>query len=213
MVSVVKRSVDYLADPLLVRRIQERLGVKLVADGKLADTPPSPVDAKHHLQPRRGGGDAGAAGSAANGLVNGYRWLSSKTRKRVKTSESASPESSPEPTSDIVVETYSLLNILFRLATELGHEPFYITYFPFLMWNTDTAMGRHTVVIWCFSMYVGQACKALFKWKRPSCPPAIRLVTNPALETEYGLPSTHATVATTVPFYHLYFLYHRYNVS
>jgi membrane-associated phospholipid phosphatase len=113
----------------------------------------------------------------------------------------------------MVVEIYPLLNIFFRLATELGHEPFYITYFPFLVWNADTALGRHTVMVWCISMYVGQACKVLFKWKRPACPPAIRLVTNPVLETEYGLPSTHATVATTIPFYSLYFLYYRYNLS
>jgi sphingosine-1-phosphate phosphatase 1 len=209
-ISISRRAVDYLRDPFLVRRIQEQLGVKQIADHNGFSDAPSP--------PRRPGSDdeasgagsgvSAAASAAGNGLVNGYRWLSSKSRKRVKSPESSSPAS-----SEMVVEIYPLLNIFFRLATELGHEPFYITYFPFLVWNADTALGRHTVMVWCISTYVAQACKALFKWKRPACPPAIRLVTNPVLETEYGLPSTHATVATTVPFYSLYFLYYRYNLS
>ena len=206
---------EYLADPHLVRQIQERLGVRQISDTDLAGTPPPHTPSPDAEQRRQSvGDDAGAvkaASVASNGLVNGYRWLSSKTRKRVKTPESTSPASSPEP-ANIVVETFPLFNIFFRLASELGHEPFYITYFPFLIWNIDTAMGRHVVVLWCVSMYVGQACKALFKRKRPPCPPAIRLVSNPLLETEYGLPSTHATVATTIPFYHLYCLHHRYNV-
>ena len=219
--SLLKRVVDYLADPFLVGRIQEQLGVKQIAEHNGFSDPAPPPKSLAGAKSGPGSDDEGiysggsvsaAASVAGNGLVNGYRWLSSKTRKRVKSPESTSPASSPEP-AEMVVEIYPLLNIFFRLATELGHEPFYLTYFPFLVWNADTTLGRHTVMIWCISMYVGQACKVLFKWKRPPCPPAIRLVTNPVLETEYGLPSTHATVATTVPFYSLYFFYHRYNVS
>lgn len=214
---MLRRITDYLGNPFLVRRIQEYLGVKQISEHNgFSDVSPPAVakpSSESEGEASGGSGVSAAASAAGNGLVNGYRWLSSKTRKRVKSPvESASPASSPEP-ADMVVETYPLLNIFFRLATELGHELFYITYFPFLIWNADTSLGRHTIVIWCFSMYVGQACKVFFKWKRPACPPAIRLVTNPVLETEYGLPSTHATVATTVPFYSLYFLYHRYNVS
>ena len=202
MSAAARRLVDYLGDPYLVRRIQERFGVQQIHSS--ADPPPHTTGTVH---------------SGGNGVVlnptDGYKWLASKTRRRLKhvrsdSSTSSTNSLSPEP--EIIVETYPVLNIFFRLASELGHEAFYITFFPFLFWNADTNLGRHIVLLWCSSMYVGQACKALFKWKRPACPPAIRIDTNPRLNTEYGLPSTHATVATTVPFYIAYFLNHRYYV-
>ena len=207
MGNTVRRARDYLRDPYLVRKIQERLGVKQVQASRERCQ-----DVKDPL--------------SENGIVlipkASFKWLANKTRKRVKCPNSspfaASPSSSPESEKsvhfpDIIVETLPVLNIFFRLATELGYEPFYITFFPFLTWNVDTSMARHIVVVWCCSMYLGQASKALFKWKRPSSPPAIRLENNPNLETEYGFPSTHAIVSTTVPFYIMYFLFHRYDVS
>ena len=184
-----------LSDPYLVRRIQERLGIKQILSStqELADG-----DTRNDAAPNR------------------LKWLARKSRKRLRppdqcNSNPSSSEESEKP--EIIVETFPVLNIFFRLASELGYEPFYITFLPFLIWNVDTMMGRHVVMMWCCSMYVGQACKALFKWKRPASPPAIRIENNPRLETEYGFPSTHATVATTIPFYIVYFLYHRYSVS
>lgn len=142
------------------------------------------------------------------------RWLATKRRKHLKPpgSSSVSPPSSPEP-EDIIVETIPVLDIFFHLATELGYEPFYITVIPFLVWNVDTFMTRHIIVLWIGSMYMGQACKALFKVKRPASPPAIRLEDNPNLETEYGFPSSHATVSTTIPFYFVYRGFLRYRAS
>ena len=192
----VRRVINHLGDPHLVRRIQERLGIKQIQN---------PADSESETSSQLYGKKREARNG--NGSV---AWFAGKTRKRVKHHD-YQLNASPEP--DIIVETYPVLNIFFRLASELGHEPFYITYFPFLLWNADTVLGRNTVILWCLSMYVGQAFKALFKMKRPSCPPAFRIDTNPVLDTEYGLPSTHATVATTVPFYTAYTLYHRYNVS
>lgn len=214
MGNTVRRTTAYLSDPYLVRRIQERFGIKQVLSSKEQEVK----------------GDPSLEGTAKvaskNGVVLnpavGLKWLASKTRKRMKHPDSSvtslSPSSSPEPEKavhfpDIVVETFPVLNIFFRLATELGYEPFYITFFPFLTWNVDTSMARHIVMIWCCSMYVGQASKAIFRCRRPSSPPAIRLENNPSLETEYGFPSTHAIVSTTVPFYITYFLFCRYNVS
>lgn len=154
-------------------------------------------------------------------------WLKSKgrVRKRIPTppprpqgsqeSNSLEPPSIENVASSqvIVVETIPFLDIYFRLATEVGYEPFYITFIPFLFWNVDTFLARHTIICWCMSMYIGQVFKQIFKIKRPASPPVIRLEQNPVLETEYGFPSTHATVGTTIPFCLLYHTVRRYQVS
>ena len=149
-------------------------------------------------------------------------WLKSniKVRKRLRSTPSPVPSrtASPEPENttptpvEVIVESYPLLDIYFRLAAELGYEPFYITFLPAMMWNVDSLVARHVVITWCLSMYIGQACKQLFKIRRPDSPPALRLEQNPDLETEYGFPSTHAIVSTIVPFYYLYSCFGRYEV-
>lgn len=133
---------------------------------------------------------------------------------------SSSPTTRTDPsienvarTQVMVVETIPILDIYFRLATELGYEPFYITFLPYIYWNVDTVVARWVVITWVLSMYVGQGAKQIFKLKRPSSPPAIRLEQNPALETEYGFPSTHATVATNIPFCIFYVVVRRYQVN
>ena len=207
MGNTVRRITDSLRDPHLVRKIQEQFGVRQIFPGadEVQDTPKSG-------QKRENGVLAAVNGSSLT-------WLASKKRKRLKHSTSptgaASPPSSPESEKahDIVVETLPVLDIFFRLATELGYEPFYITFIPFLIWNVDTTIARHIVIIWICSMYLGQASKALFQWRRPSSPPALRLENNPSLETEYGFPSTHAIVSTTVPFYIVYGSFFRYEAS
>ena len=166
--------------------------------------------------------------SDPNGTVAGtntIEWLKSniKVRKRLKSSPSPvhSRTASPEPAElitgavppvEVIVESYPLLDIYFRLAAELGYEPFYVTFLPAMVWNVDTLVARQVVILWCLSMYVGQACKQVFKLKRPDSPPALRLEQNPDLETEYGFPSTHAIVSTTIPFYYLYSCFGRYEV-
>jgi hypothetical protein len=165
-------------------------------------------------------------GTAVAGSAYSIEWLKSniKARKRLRSSPSPvhSRTASPEPESErnttsspieVIVESYPLLDIYFRLAAELGYEPFYITVLPAMIWNVDSQVARHVVIIWCISMYVGQACKQLFKICRPSSPPALRLEQNPDLETEYGFPSTHAIVSITIPFYYLYSCFGRYEVN
>ena len=157
-------------------------------------------------------------------------WLRRKTkhRHRIKSSPEASPSHSRTSSFDfdseihsafleplqveVIVESYPFLDLYFRLATECGYEPFYFIFIPFLFWNVDGFLAYNVIVLWSMSMYVGQACKQLFKWKRPANPPSFRLEQNPNLETEYGFPSTHATVATVMPFYILYGTYGRYEV-
>lgn len=151
-------------------------------------------------------------------------WLKSKVRRRIRTPplqhsprSSASPEPPDAPLEPapqvLVVETIPFLDIYFRLATELGYEPFYITFLPFIFWNIDSTVARSMIVTWAVSMYIGQSFKQLFKIRRPASPPAIRLEQNPSLETEYGFPSTHATVGTTIPFCLLYTTMNRYQVT
>ena len=218
MGNIVRTSVVYLRDPYLVRSIQERLGVKqIVSEPKVNGARVGGVSTTT--------GDHGVAnGPVANGHGGNLRWLTTKvkTRKRLKqpgpSSAATSPPSSPESEKsmqfpDIIVDTLPVLDIFFLLATQLGYEPFYITFMPFLIWNVDTTMARHTVLMWIGSMYIGQASKALFKWRRPSSPPTIRLENNPDLETEYGFPSTHAIVSTTVPFNIAYCAWVRYKAS
>ena len=203
----MKRVSDGLSDPRLVRSIQEWFGVKeIVAEEDAV-----------------GGGTVPRDETVRDEV--GFRWLTSKakTRKRLRHPGSLSgalpsPPSSPEfentlQRPEIVVETIPVLDIFFRLATELGYESFYITFIPFLVWNVDTTISRHIVTIWILSMYLGQASKALFRRNRPSSPPALRLENNPNLETEYGFPSTHAIVSTTVPFYIAYGAFNRYEAS
>ena len=205
MGNTLKHVIGVLKDPYTVRRIQERFGVKQVPYTEETDEVNDVVSKA-----------SGRSSTNANGAS--LTWLARKKKKRLCRPESSTDldnrtsSSEPEKVVEIVVETLPVLDIFFRLATELGYEPFYITFFPFLTWNVDTTMARHVVVIWCASMYLGQASKALFRQNRPSSPPALRLENNPNLETEYGFPSTHAIVSTTVPFYIAYYLFGHYMV-
>jgi membrane-associated phospholipid phosphatase len=217
MGNTVRAAIDYLQDPGLVRRVQERLGVKEIVSAKTADGDATKTESGGSVPTAGETPEAVANGLLAhgNGVAGGgnLRWLATKRRKRLRppASPHLSPPSSPEP-EEIIVETIPVLDVFFRLATELGYEPFYITVIPFLIWNVDTLVTRHIVVLWIGSMYMGQACKALFRVRRPASPPAIRLEVNPSLETEYGFPSSHATVSTTIPFYFAYRAFLRYNV-
>ena len=206
MGNTIRCSFTYLQDPKLVRRIQECLGVKQIHTGSKTSVDVAGGETTCHDQRWTNGAIRGEDGT---GLGGNLGWLATKRRKRLK---QLSPSSTPEP-EDIVVETIPMLDIFFRLATELGYEPFYITVIPFLIWNVDTFLTRHIIVLWIGSMYMGQACKALFRVKRPASPPVIRLEVNPTLETEYGFPSSHATVSTTIPFYFAYRAFLRYEAS
>ena len=242
MGSTLSNTVQFLRDPMLVRKFQELCGVQQVlqdrnlpiipeseTDTEIDDTDPSnSKDAKpgqKETQHRRGHSreSSGEYQSKLNG--NSLEWL--KRRHRIKSSPTPSPSHSRTSSLDseidpaifeplqteITVESYPLLDVYFRLATECGYEPFYITVLPFLFWNVDGMIARHASLLWGMSMYVGQACKQIFQWKRPANPPALRLEDNPNLETEYGFPSTHAIVSTVLPFYLLYGTYGRYEVG
>ncbi|XP_074092079.1 sphingosine-1-phosphate phosphatase 1 [Macrotis lagotis] len=86
---------------------------------------------------------------------------------------------------------------LFCLGTELGNELFYITFFPFWIWNLDAWVGRRLVIMWVLVMYLGQCAKDVIRWPRPASPPVIKLEV--LYNSEYSMPSTHAMSGTAIP--------------
>ena len=138
----------------------------------------------------------------------------SRSGSTVGTSSNTSPDEKtpPFPFPGHVVRTNPIVDVYFRCATEAGYELFYITMFPAMHYNVDTVLFRQMIILWSLSMYVGQALKAVFCWKRPPSPPVFRLEHNPTLDEEYGFPSTHAIVSTTTPFHLLFASYQRYSV-
>lgn len=90
------------------------------------------------------------------------------------------------------------LYYLFTFGTELGNELFYITFFPFCIWNVDAYVCRRLVVIWVWVMYLGQSTKDVIRWSRPASPPVVKV--EMFYNSEYSMPSTHAMSGTALPF-------------
>ena len=90
-----------------------------------------------------------------------------------------------------------LIYCLMEFGANLGSELFYISFFPFLLWNVDARLCRQLLIIWYPLMYFGQLLKDMIRWPRPGSP-AVRLEGN-RFELEYGMPSTHTIVGTCVP--------------
>uniref|UniRef100_A0A3Q3ELQ2 Sphingosine-1-phosphate phosphatase 1b n=1 Tax=Kryptolebias marmoratus TaxID=37003 RepID=A0A3Q3ELQ2_KRYMA len=98
---------------------------------------------------------------------------------------------------EFVIEN-RFLYYLFTFGTELGNEFFYITFFPFLMWNLDAFISRRLVIIWVWVMYLGQCTKDVVRWSRPASPPVVKV--EMFYNSEYSMPSTHAMSGTAIPF-------------
>ncbi|XP_056446946.1 sphingosine-1-phosphate phosphatase 1 [Gadus chalcogrammus] len=101
-----------------------------------------------------------------------------------------------------------LLYYLFTLGTELGNESFYITFYPFLMWNLDAFVGRRVVMVWVWVMFLGQCTKDLVGWQRPASPPVVKV--EMFYNSEYSMPSTHAMSGTALPFSLFFLTYGRW---
>ncbi|KAJ0009219.1 hypothetical protein NQD34_016634 [Periophthalmus magnuspinnatus] len=91
-----------------------------------------------------------------------------------------------------------ILYYLFTFGTELGNELFYITFFPFVMWNIDAFVARRIILVWVWVMYLGQCTKDLLGWSRPASPPVVKV--EMFYNSEYSMPSTHAMSGTAIPF-------------
>lgn len=116
--------------------------------------------------------------------------------------------------------TYKVRNkfwyYVFIIGTALGDEIFYATFIPFWFWNVDGAVGRRIIFVWSTCMYVGefycyfvvfvihnflydysgQGLKDIIRWPRPGYP--VEKLQN-KWGMEYGMPSTHAMVAVSIP--------------
>ncbi|XP_055053360.2 sphingosine-1-phosphate phosphatase 2 [Misgurnus anguillicaudatus] len=150
-----------------------------------------------------------------NGLVNGFKDGSVKTRRRKAehvNGTAASHDSNSNykidslqfddkikesPRSRYEVKNW-ILYVLFVASAMLGHEVFYITCLPCIHWNLDSFLCRRLVNVWVVVMYIGQAMKDILKLPRPPSPPVVKLETR--VDAEYGLPSTHAMAATAIFF-------------
>uniref|UniRef100_A0A1A8ESC0 Sphingosine-1-phosphate phosphatase 1 n=1 Tax=Nothobranchius korthausae TaxID=1143690 RepID=A0A1A8ESC0_9TELE len=98
---------------------------------------------------------------------------------------------------EFVIEN-RLLYYLFTFGTELGNEFFYITFFPFIIWNVEAFVGRRLIMVWVWVMYLGQCTKDVIGWSRPASPPVVKVEV--FYNSEYSMPSTHAMSGTAIPF-------------
>ena len=122
---------------------------------------------------------------------------------------------SPKPQEeDLEKSSFKINNqlyfILFHFGASLGNEIFYLIFFPLVHWNFDGTLMRQMAFVWHVAMWAGQALKDIICWPRPASPPVIKLESRYSLE--YGMPSTHATVGTVIPFSLLILLYRYYEV-
>lgn len=85
----------------------------------------------------------------------------------------------------------------FLLATELGHETFYIVFFTILLSSVSCTIGRHLYFLIALSSYIASSLKDIIRLERPSMPPCIHIAGCPK---EYGMPSTHAMFTLVLSF-------------
>jgi len=83
-----------------------------------------------------------------------------------------------------------LLDILFKVFTDLGSEPVYILIASLIFWCYDRRMGIRAIYVIIFSAYVALLAKILFGMPRP--PEYLHKVT----ENDFGFPSGHALVSS-----------------
>ncbi|XP_030072820.1 sphingosine-1-phosphate phosphatase 2 [Microcaecilia unicolor] len=174
----------YLQQTHLVVRFQRCCGLYLSYDG----------GTEHQHRRASANGDAPVAGT----------WPS-LAQQNGSGSQQKPTDRGPAP--KYIVKNY-ILYYLFRFAAALGQEIFYITFLPFTYWNIDPYVARRLINVWVVVMYIGQASKDLLKWPRPSSPPVVKLETR--VDTEYGMPSTHAMAATAISFTFLLAAMQRY---
>ena len=100
---------------------------------------------------------------------------------------------------------------IFTLGAKLGYELFYTLSFSFCFWHLDSWLCRRLMLVWAVLMYIGQASKEVIKIPRPTGEGVI--VLEPEYSLEYGLPSTHAVLALSMPIALAFNMIGRYDVS
>lgn len=182
----LRRLTDSLQDPEKVARFQQLCGVQSSPSHEERDTQKAAGDGPRHRH--------------QNGLVeNGAARCpeeEGEEKKKKKMQPLRRNSLTGEEGQHFIIRN-RLLYYLFCLGTELGNELFYISFFPFWIWNVDAQVGRRLIVIWVWVMYLGQCTKDLIRWPRPPSPPVLKLEV--FYNSEYGMPSTHAMSGTAIP--------------
>ncbi|KPP71814.1 sphingosine-1-phosphate phosphatase 1-like [Scleropages formosus] len=212
------RLCEHLKDPHHVARFQQMCGVKgsflrnrcgggeppsCRGDGENgAVTGSSDVERRLRTGP---GSRAKQEGRCQNGVRNGTAGTCGAGETETETDPAPGSPLKPRRrnslTGDVGQEFLienKLLYYLFSFGTELGNELFYITFFPFFIWNVDPFVGRRIILVWVWVMYLGQCTKDLVGWSRPASPPVVKLEV--FYNSEYSMPSTHAMSGTAIPF-------------
>ncbi|XP_042245110.1 sphingosine-1-phosphate phosphatase 1 [Thunnus maccoyii] len=146
-------------------------------------------------------GRSGAGANLSGATEDGEREKSSTVKPLRKNSLTG------ETGQEFLIDN-RLLYYMFTFGTELGNELFYITFFPFLMWNVDAFVGRRLVMVWVWVMYLGQCTKDVIGWSRPASPPVVKVEV--FYNSEYSMPSTHAMSGTAIPFSLFFMTYGRW---
>ncbi|XP_035598914.1 sphingosine-1-phosphate phosphatase 1-like [Oncorhynchus keta] len=163
--------------------------------------------------------DVGVRDLKENGSsgVNGSRVECTSETPDERLSEDPGPKTTVKPlrknslTGDVGQEFLienKFLYYLFTLGTELGNELFYITFFPFIIWNVDAYVSRRLIAIWVWVMYLGQSTKDVIRSSRPASPPVVKV--EMFYNSEYSMPSTHAMSGTAIPISLLLLTYGRW---
>jgi len=183
----------YLNDPALVASVQDFCGIRI--DGRRRTT--------------------------SNGSVNGR--LQSRDPETQPNNHSESDHELPDhEASKAILKSSMTNNVQFSITRPwlyylaifgafLGNESFNCCFFPFWLWNVDGYIARRVVLLWAFTLYVGQCIKDIVCWPRPRSPPAAKL--EQRYELEYGMPSTHAMVGLLMPFSILWMTSDRYEYN
>eukprot|EP00047_Mylnosiga_fluctuans_P015628 m.48014 g.48014 ORF g.48014 m.48014 type:complete len:424 (-) comp6012_c0_seq1:76-1347(-) len=97
-----------------------------------------------------------------------------------------------DPSAPMLMRVWNaILSLIFHIGSMLGSEIIYITFFPFMFWNIEPALGRRLVYLWAIQMYFGQGLKDHLKLPRPwHVNPRVRSLESD-FAAEYGFPSTH----------------------
>ena len=189
-----------LADPYYVLKFQNLCGLRREnSSGTLTEWTPT-----------KEGGGKGLSSKSIDSESTSFRRPRKGNDNKGNFSTTNVIEESPKSASEGEVLYNRYIHSLYFFGSGLGDEVFYLTVFPFLFWNWDEYVMRRLVLLWVFSMYIGQGLKDVLRWPRPPSPPVIVMETK--YESEYGMPSTHAIVGSIVPFSLVYFSYGRYEV-
>ncbi|OCT68478.1 hypothetical protein XELAEV_18039780mg [Xenopus laevis] len=193
------RLCDYLQDPWKVARFQRLCGVEAAYFPSSSSSEAQPNGAvSSEAQQQDAGPRHRNKDCQANGTAHPPDCKKKPQRRNSLTGEVG---------QEFIIRN-RFLYFLFCLATELGNELFYISFFPLCIWNVDPVVGRKVIVIWVWVMYLGQCTKDLIRWPRPPSPPVVKLEV--FYNTEYGMPSTHAMSGTAIPISILLLTYGRW---